>query len=83
MRSAVRTYCRKATKVPLHFRDEVRAGVEADVKNGVLERVPMGEPDTWCSCMSIQPEKTERVRRTVQWNCQVSAGLADKISSRV
>ena len=30
---AVRTYCRRGTKVPLHFRDAVRAGLEADVKS--------------------------------------------------
>ena len=57
---AVRTYCRKVTKVPLHFRDEVKAGLEADVKKGVLERVPMGEPETWCSHMVIQPKKNGR-----------------------
>ena len=34
------------TKVPLHFRVEVKAGIEADVKKGVLERVPVGEADT-------------------------------------
>ena len=54
-------FCRRATKVPLHF----RAGLEADVKNGLLERVPIGEPDTWCSRMVIQPKKSGRARRTV------------------
>ena len=63
--NATRIYCRKPTKVPLHFREEVRAGLEADVKKGVLERVPVGEKDTWCSRMVIQPKKNGRPRRTV------------------
>jgi hypothetical protein len=29
---APRTYCRRPTKVPLHFREEVKAGLESDVK---------------------------------------------------
>jgi hypothetical protein len=35
---AVTTYHRKPTRVPLHFREEVRAGLEADVEKGILER---------------------------------------------
>jgi hypothetical protein len=54
---APRVYCRRPTKVPLHFREEVKAGLEADVKKGVLERVPVGEADTWYSRMVIQPKK--------------------------
>jgi hypothetical protein len=53
------------TKVPLHFREEVKAGLESDVKKGVLERVPVGEADSWCSRMVIQPKKNGRPRRTV------------------
>ena len=49
----------KPTKVPLHFRDEVRAGLEADVKKGIIRRVPDGTPDTWCLRMVIQPKKIE------------------------
>ena len=62
---APRIYCRRPTKVPLHFREEVKAGLESDVKKGVLERVPVGEKDTWCSRMVIQPKKNGRARRTV------------------
>ena len=53
----VPTYCRKSTRLPLHFGEEVKAGFEADVKKGVLERIPVGEADTWCSRMVIQPKK--------------------------
>ena len=71
---AVRTYCRWVTIVPLHFRDEVRAGLEADVKKGVLERVPMGEPETWCARMDIQPKKSGRGRRKVDLSGLSRAG---------
>jgi hypothetical protein len=39
---AVPKYCRKPTRVPLHFMKEVRARLEADVKKEVLERVHVG-----------------------------------------
>ena len=72
--SAVPTYYRKPTKVPLHFRDEVRAGLEADVKKGIIRRVPDGTPDTWCSRMVIQPKKNGRARRTVDLSGLSKAG---------
>jgi hypothetical protein len=62
---AVPTYHRKPTRVPLHFREDVRAGLEADVKKGILERVPLGEAYTWCLRMVIQPKKNGTARRTV------------------
>ena len=62
---AVPVYHRKPTKVPLHFREEVRIGLEADVRKGILERVPPGEADTWCSRLVIQPKKNGKARRTV------------------
>ena len=57
MRIHTAVYHRKPTRVPLHFRDEVRAGLEADVKKGILKRVPVGEADSWCSRMVIQAKK--------------------------
>ena len=34
--------------VPIHWQDEVKAGLDRDVRLGVLEPVPIGEPVTWC-----------------------------------
>ena len=45
--------CKKPTDVPLNFRAQVKADIEADVMKGILERVPVGEPDSWCSRMVI------------------------------
>ena len=39
--------CKKPTLVPLNFRAEVKADIEADVMKGFLERVQTGEHDTW------------------------------------
>ena len=47
------------------FRAQVKADIEADVKKGILERVPAGEHDTWYSRMVIQSKKIGKVRRTV------------------
>ena len=48
-KDAVPTYVTKPSPVPLHFRKEVKAGLDADVAKGILEKVPMGTPDTWCT----------------------------------
>jgi hypothetical protein len=79
---APRTCCRKPTKVPLHFREEVKAGLEADVKKGVLERVPVGDADTWCSRLVIQPKKNGRARRTVDLSGLSKAGRHESHHTR-
>ena len=43
------TYCRRPTMVPPKFREEVRAGLRADVRKGVLERAQVEDADRWCS----------------------------------
>ena len=35
-------------KVPLHWQEEVKAGLDRDVRLGVLEKVPVGMAVTWC-----------------------------------
>jgi hypothetical protein len=76
---APRTYCRRPTKVPLHFREEVKASLEADVKKGVLGRVPVG---AWCSRMVIQPKKNGRARRTVDLSGLSKAGRYESHHTR-
>ena len=34
--------------VPVHWQEEVKAGVDRDIRLGVIEPVPIGEPVTWC-----------------------------------
>ena len=57
----------KARPVPVHWRDKVLAELERDVRIGVLERVPIGEPTTWCSPMVICPKSDGSPRRTVDF----------------
>jgi hypothetical protein len=53
--------------VPLHFQEDVLAGLLKDVQLGVLERVPLNTPDTWCSRMVIATKKDGKPRRTVDF----------------
>ena len=53
--------------VPLHWQEEVKAGLDRDVKLGVLEPVPIGEPVTWCHRMVICAKKNGTPRRTIDF----------------
>ena len=62
--NAVPLVVHKPIAVPLHYRAEVKANIDADVKRGVLEKVPPGVPVTWCTRMVITPKKDGRPRHT-------------------
>ena len=51
--------------VPIHWQDDVKAGLDRDVELGVIEPVPVGEPVTWCHRMVICAKKNGKPRRTV------------------
>ena len=51
--------------VPVHWQKEVKAGLDRDVKLGVIEPVPWGTPTTWCARMVTVPKKDGTPRRTV------------------
>lgn len=53
--------------VPLHWRDQVKAGLDRDVNLGVLEPVPVGEAVTWCHRMVVCSKKNGEPRRTVDF----------------
>ena len=53
--------------VPLHWQAEVKAGLDQDVRLGVLEEVPIGEPVTWCHRMVVCSKKNGKPRRTVDF----------------
>ena len=55
----------KPVPVPIHWQAQVKAGLDQDVRLGVLEPVPIGEPVTWCSRMVVCPKKDGTPRRTV------------------
>ena len=53
--------------VPLHWQDAVKAGLDRDVRLGVLEPVPIGEPVTWCHRMVICAKQNGTPRRTIDF----------------
>ena len=55
----------KPVAIPLHWMTEIKEQLDRDVRLGVLEPVPMGEPVTWCSRMVVCPKKDVKPRRTV------------------
>ena len=53
--------------VHLHWRDAVKEGLDRDVRLGVIEPVPIGEPVTWCHRMVICAKNDGTPRRTVDF----------------
>lgn len=43
--------------VPIHWLDQVKADLDRDIRLGVIEPVPIGEPVTWCHRMVICAKK--------------------------
>ena len=59
--------CHTPIAIPIHWQDEVKAGLDRDVRLGVLEKVPLGTPDTWCYRMVICTKKNGSLRRTIDF----------------
>ena len=59
--------CHTPITVPIHWQDEVKAGLDRDVRLGVLEEVPLGTPVTWCHRMVICTKKDGSLRRTINF----------------
>ena len=53
--------------VPLHWQEDVKAGLQQDTSLGVIEPVPVGEPVTWCHRMVICAKRNGKPRRTVDF----------------
>ena len=57
--------CHTPIPVPIHWQEDVKAGLDRDVRLGVLEPVPVGEPVTWFHHMVVCAKKNGKSRRTV------------------
>ena len=58
--------------VPVHWQEQVKAGLDQDVRLGVIEPVPVGTPVSWCPKMVVCAKKSGKPRRTVDFqtlNC--------------
>ena len=53
--------------VPAHWNEEVKKGLDRDVKLGVLEPVPVNEPAKWCSRMVVTPKPDGSPRRVIDF----------------
>ncbi|GFO32369.1 transposon ty3-i Gag-Pol polyprotein [Plakobranchus ocellatus] len=51
--------------VPIHWEEKVKAGLDQDVRLGVIEPVPIGTPVSWCHRMVVCAKKSDKPRRTV------------------
>ena len=60
--------CHVPSPVPLHWQEKVKAGLERDVRLGVLERVPLNTPVRWQSRMVVTPKQDGEPRRTVDYS---------------
>ena len=55
------------SQIPLHWQQAVKAGLDRDVRLGVIEKVPVNDPVTWCSRMVITPKTDGSPRRVVDF----------------
>lgn len=53
------------TPVPHHWAADVKAGLDRDVRLGVIEKVPVNQPVEWLSLMVITPKHDGSPRRVV------------------
>ena len=52
--------------VPINWKKEIKAQLDQDVTNGIIEQVPIGEPVSWCHQMIVVQKKgSNKPRRTV------------------
>ena len=51
--------------VPLHWEEQVKSDLDRDCALGVLEKVPINTPTTWCARMVVVPKQNGEPRRTV------------------
>ncbi len=53
--------------VAFHWKKEVKADLDRDVRLGIIERVPQGEVSEWCSRMVITRKANGKPRRTIDF----------------
>ena len=52
-------------QVPVHWEEQVKKDLDKDAALGVIERVPLNSPTTWCARMIVVPKQSGEPRRTV------------------
>ena len=59
--------CHTLIPIPIHWQEEVKRGLDRDVRLGVFEKVPLGTPVTWCHQMVVCTKKNGSLRRTINF----------------
>ena len=54
--------------IPIHWAEDVKAGLDRDERLGVIEKVPVNEPVRWCSRMLITPKTDGTPRRVIDFS---------------
>lgn len=57
--------CHTPATIPIHWQEQVYNDLMRDEALGVIERVPYGEPFTWCHRMVVTRKHDGSPRRTV------------------
>jgi hypothetical protein len=57
----------KARPVPIHWRSKVKQDIDSDVRMGILDKTPVGEPTTWCAPMVVAAKANGDPGRTVDF----------------
>ena len=57
----------KPIPIPIHWQEDIYAGLKQDERLGVIEAVPIGTPVTWCHRMVTVAKKSGKPRRTVDF----------------
>ena len=64
-------------KVPVHWKEPVKSGIDQDVQLGIIEPVPQNTHVEWCARMVVTPKKDGSPRRTVDLQELGKATLRD------
>ena len=54
--------------IPLHWVQDVKAGLDRDERLGVIEKVPVNTPVKWCSRMVVTPKTDGTPRRVIDFS---------------
>ena len=57
--------CRTPSRIAVHWQQQVEEDIKRDEALGILEKVPYGEPVTWCHRMVVTRKHNGKPRRTV------------------
>lgn len=57
--------------IPVHWQDAIKSYLDRDVRLGILEPVPIGEPVIWCHRMVICAKQNSTPRRTINFQLPV------------